>query len=113
MSTGGWWFTYSSRYFWGGNLWVVVIVKSCVNEQAEQPIRSQVSKLAQLLKMTTTHKFPLKDFGLSGGTKSAPSTPLVRSPVKEVIPELEETAAASDADSESEFGFSGSRWSNA
>ena len=41
-----------------GNLWVVVIVKSCVNKQAaaldwlhksEQPIRSQVSKLTQLL----------------------------------------------------------------
>ena len=26
--------------------------------KSEQPIRSQVSKLAQLLTMTTTHKFP-------------------------------------------------------
>ena len=56
------------KHPWDGNLWVVVIVKSCVNKQAgswlavqksEKPIRSQVSKLTQLMTSTTTHKFPL------------------------------------------------------
>ena len=54
---------------WDGNLWVVVIVKSWVKKHAvapdwlnksEQPIRSQISKLTELLTMTRTHKFPLQ-----------------------------------------------------
>ena len=47
----------------GGNFWVVATVKSCVEQESwlnksEQPIRSQVSKLTQLLTLSQTHKFP-------------------------------------------------------
>ena len=51
-----------------GNLWVVDMVKSCVNKKAgswlaAQECKSQVSKLTQLLIMTTTHKFSLQPTG--------------------------------------------------
>ena len=51
-----------------GNLWVVVIVKSCVNKQAGSCLASQEWKTNQkpgqqvdpILDMTATHKFPLQ-----------------------------------------------------
>ena len=59
-----------------GNLWVViVIVKSWVillswrwlaGLKSKQPTRGQVSKLTQLLTMTTTNKFPLLDLAWQG-----------------------------------------------
>ena len=56
---------WNSAYTWDGNLWVLVIVMSWVNKQAgfwslhksENPIRSQESKLTQLLTMTKTKSF--------------------------------------------------------
>ena len=65
-----------------------------------------------LMKMPPPKFVPIKkrkskrtiDFTAS---KSAPVTPVARSPAKEIIPELDEKGS----DSDTEFGF-GSRWSN-
>ena len=43
--------------------------------KSEQPVRSQVSKLTQLLTMTTTHKFPLQPTWKLCCASSTPSTP--------------------------------------